>query len=412
MDSSTPRSDSPAVVSPAGTLEKLRYAVAYGADEVYFGGTRFNLRSQAGNLTAPEIAQGLDFCRDRGVKSIFLLNSFLHEGDVEDARRYVREIRHFRFDAVMVSDPGMLLLLREEGVGAPLHLSTQMSTLNHLAVKFWRDMGVERIVLAREVTLDEIRRIRGQTDARIEVFAHGALCISYSGRCLLSRYLAGRDANAGSCAHPCRWRYALVEEKRPGARLEIVEHGSGTEILSSRDLCLLERLPDYAEAGVDAFKIEGRMKSLYYAANTTRVYKHALRTCLEGGDYGALLPFWMEELELVSHRPYTADLFRGDGFEGGTPYIRKADFLGCWETPGGDVSEAYMHAFNPVFPGESVEAIFPIDGGTVKDGPYRVEEIREDEKSVAMAQPGKVYLIRFDKEIYPFAILRRRIDRQ
>ena len=402
----------PAIVSPGGTLEKLEAAVRFGADEVYFGGKTHNLRSQSGNLSLDEIGRACAFCRERGVKTIFLLNSFLHEKDIDGARACIDEVRSFPFDAYMVSDPGMLVLLRECGVETPVHLSTQMSTLNRLAARFWERQGVSRIVLAREVTLEEIRSIREHTEAELEVFVHGALCVSYSGRCLLSRFLSGRDANAGSCAHPCRWRYALVEEKRPGHHLEIIEHARGTEILSSKDLCLIERLPDYIKAGVDAFKIEGRMKSLYYAANVTRVYRQAVEVAASGGDYGALLPRWMEELELLSHRPYTADLwneFEGMKFEG-VPYIRSALFLGYALGQGRDGTEVRVKTHNPVRAGETIEAIYPPDGNAPGGGFFRVLEINEDEKSVAMAQPGRVYLFKLDKAVRPDAVFRKRAD--
>lgn len=400
----------PAIVAPAGTLEKLEAAVRFGADEVYFGGKTHNLRSQSGNLSLDEIDRACAFCRERGVKTTFLLNSFLHERDIDGARACIDGVRSLPIDAYMVSDPGMLMLLREAGVETPVHLSTQMSTLNHLAARFWERQGVSRIVLAREATLDEIRSIRGHTDVELEVFVHGALCVSYSGRCLLSRFLSGRNANTGACAHPCRWRYALVEEKRPGHHLEIIEHARGTEILSSKDLCLIERLPQYIEAGVDAFKIEGRMKSLYYAANVTRVYRHALEVAVGGGEYGAHLPRWKEELELVSHRPYTADLwneFEGMGFDG-VPYVRSAMFLGYAIGPGFSGTEAYVKTRNPVRAGETIEAIYPTRGGDLDGDFLRVADIRDDEKSVAMAQPGKVYLFKFDKAVRPDAAFRKR----
>lgn len=400
------------IAAPAGNLEKLRMAVAYGADEVYFGGRQLNLRSQAGNLATEDIAPGIKFSRENGVRTTFLLNSFLHEEDIKGAREYIAEISHLQFDAFMISDPGMLILLKEAGVQAPVHLSTQMSTLNHLAVKFWKDAGIERIVLGREATINEIRKIRSYTDAEIEIFCHGALCISYSGRCLLSRFLTGRDANLGSCTHPCRWRYSLVEEKRPGAHLEIIEHARGTEILSSKDLCLLGVLPEYIEAGVNVFKIEGRMKSLYYTAGTTRIYKHALQVYYGKKNYCDFMPFWLNELDLVSHRPYTHDLFNEfDNKQfGSIPYIKKALFLGYWHGEGLNENEALVKAFNPIYLNEEIEAIFPIVDNVIKDCSFRVVEIKDEEKSVDMAQPGRIYRLKFDKPVYRYAIFRRRIN--
>ncbi|TAL33264.1 MAG: U32 family peptidase [Spirochaetes bacterium] len=400
----------PLLVSPAGNLEKLKAAVRYGAHEVYFGGEGFNLRSQAGNIGQAEMEEACSFAHAHGARTVFLLNSFLHESDIPAAREYLRAVAAFPFDALMVSDPGMLMLVRDEGVSAPIHLSTQMSTLNHLAIKFWTGLGVTRIVLAREVTLEEVKRIREHTDAELEMFVHGALCVSYSGRCLLSRYMTGRDANRGSCAHPCRWRYTLTEESRPGEEFEIVEHERGTEILSSKDLCLIETLPDYVRAGVSAFKIEGRMKSLYYAANVTRVYRHALDTIAAGGDYAARLPFWRRELDLVSHRPYTADLFNefGKGGFDGVPYVNNAVFMAAWEGAGADTHTARMKAFNPVYAGDVLDAIYPVQDDRVHDGPLVVTEIHDGEKSVAMAEPAGVYRFSFNGPVREGCILRKR----
>ena len=413
MASSTDKIYKPEIVSPAGNLEKLKISVKYGADAIYFGGKEFNLRDQAGNFTFEEINEAMRVCKDAGVRTIFLMNSFLHEKDIEKAKEYIQQIIGFNFNAVMVSDPGMLMLLKDAGIKPDIHLSTQMSTLNRMSIKFWNDAGIKRIVLARETTLDEIKSIRGYTDAEIEIFAHGAVCVSYSGRCLLSRFLSGRDANQGSCSHPCRWNYALVEEKRAGNHLEIIEHAAGTEILSSKDLSLIEVLPDFVNAGVNAFKLEGRMKSLYYTANITRIYKHALQTIISKGDYGKFLPFYLDELDLVSHRPYTSDLFnefKNMEFSE-IPYIKKVLFLGYVLSKGKDETQAYVKTFNPVYINEDIDAIYPVTDSNIRDCKIKIKEIIDDNKneSVEMARPGQIYLIRFDKAIDNDAILRRRL---
>lgn len=411
MNSHTKKTSDIEIVSPAGNLEKLKIAVKYGADAVYFGGEGFNLRDKAANFSIDEIEEGVNYCRNNGVKSIFLLNSFLHENDIENAGRYIETIREQKFDAVMISDPGMLMLLREADISADIHLSTQMSTLNHLAVKFWTDIGIKRIVLARETGIDEIKKIRGHTDAEIEIFVHGALCISYSGRCLLSRYLSGRDANQGACSHPCRWKYALVEEKRPGSHMEIIEHANGTEILSSKDLCLISRLSDYIDAGVNAFKIEGRMKSLYYTANVTRIYKNAVQNITKGKDIRSHLEFYNQELDLVSHRPYTDDLFNEFDNLGFTDisYIKKVLFLGYKTDTGTDPYEAEVKVFNPMHLNEEIEAIFPIKNGEIADGKFRITEIIDNDEYVDMARPGKTCHLRFDKALGADAVFRRRL---
>ncbi len=398
------------IVSPAGNLEKLRFCVKFGADEVYFGGENFNLRVQADNFNDDDLHAAVSFCRENSVKTTFLMNAFLHEADVREAEKFAEKIKPYGFDAVMVSDPGMLMILRESGVSAEFHLSTQMNTLNRKAVKFWLDAGISRIVLARETTVDEIRMISESTGAEIEVFAHGALCVAYSGRCLLSRYLSGRDANMGDCAQPCRWRYSLMEEKRPGSYLDMIEHASGTEILSSKDLQLIDKLEEYIAAGVNAFKIEGRMKSLYHAANTTRIYRHAVQ--LAGTpDFKGMLDFWLSELDLISHRPYTSDLFNefsGLGYSG-VPYINRAVFLGYRYDGSDPEEEVLFKSFNPVNPGDIVDAIYPIEKDVIDDS-YRVVSITDSSGRITdMARPGTVCAVRFDKPVFKNAVFRKRI---
>ncbi|MCU0847901.1 MAG: U32 family peptidase [Spirochaetes bacterium] len=410
MDSSTGRKSRPEIVSPAGNPEKLKFAVRYGADAVYFGGDFHNLRVRADNFSIQEIRDAVKFCLESGVRTVFLLNSFLHENDISAAREYISLLDGIGFDALMVSDPGMMMLIRETGTSADLHLSTQMSTLNHLSIKFWNSIGFKRIVLARETTLDEIKMIRGETDAEIEVFVHGALCISYSGRCLMSRYLSGRDANMGDCSHPCRWKYSLVEKKRPGSYLDLIEHEDGTEIISSKDLCLIEKIRQYSKAGVDAFKIEGRMKSLYYTANVTRIYRHASMAATDG-EFMDNLPFWKEELDLVSHRPYTDDLFNEFGEMGftGTPYIKRSQFMGYKSSMGAGSSIEIMAA-NPIRIGDELDAIYPIKNKII-DGRCRVMEIIDrDGGSVNMARPAENYTVVFDEPVADDAIFRKRLS--
>lgn len=401
------------VLAPAGNLEKLQCAVNYGADAVYFGGEEFNLRDKAGNFPIEDIAKAINYCKENKVKPIFLLNSFLHENDIDAAKKYINKIKDFEFYAVVISDPGMLQLVKDANLNCRIHLSTQMSTLNHLSVKFWNSMGVDRIVLAREVNIEEIRKMREYTDIELEVFMHGALCISYSGRCLLSRYLSGRDANLGACSHPCRWKFALVEEKRPGHHMEFIEHASGTEILSSKDLCLLEKIPQYIDVGVNAFKLEGRMKSLYYAANLTRIYKHAVNTYINNqNNFSEYLDFWKQELDLISHRPYTDDLFNefdDMGFQK-IPYIKKVTFMGMYVSAAENENEAYIKAFNPIRINDELEAIFPLENNKIIDKKFIVKEIFENDKPDTMARPGRICKIRFDSKIEKNAIFRQRIN--
>ncbi|MBN1499117.1 MAG: U32 family peptidase [Spirochaetes bacterium] len=400
----------PEIVSPAGNLEKLKFAVTFGADSVFFGGGMFNLRDKAGNFSPEDISEAVEFCRTHDVKTTFLLNSFLHEKDIDAAEKYIKSIEHFDFHAVMISDPGMLQLVKNSNLKSRIYLSTQMSTLNRLSVKFWKNQGIDRIVLARETTLKEIESIRDFSDDEIEVFVHGALCISYSGRCLLSRFMSGRDANLGECSQPCRWKFSLMEEKRPGHHFEFIEHATGTEILSSKDLCLLRKIPDYINAGVNAFKLEGRMKSLYYVANVTRIYKNIVENIIAGNSLEDKFPFWESELDLISHRPYTDDLFNEFddlGFRG-VPYIKKVMFMGYADAvPQGN--EVKVKVFNPIHLNDRLEAIAPIKNNIINDTQLTVVKIFEDDTEDVLARPGRNCRIIFDKKVPENAIFRKRI---
>lgn len=401
----------PQIVSPAGNLEKLRFAVAYGADSVYFGADAFNLRVRSDNFSREDLERASSICRENDVSSVFLLNAFLHESDLEEMRGYLDSLKDLSFDAVMISDPGMLDLLEKAGWSCDIHLSTQVNTLNHMAARFWKRSGVKRLVLAREVKPDEIERIKGSTDIEIEVFVHGALCVAYSGRCLLSRYLSGRDANQGDCSQPCRWNYRLMEEKRPGQLLTIGEEPRGTAILASKDLCLIEHVERLATAGVDALKIEGRMKSLYHAANATRIYKDAA-VHAETDEFPRRLPFWRKELEAISHRPYTDDLFDEFSQRGYEPitYIHETLYLGHVVEEGTTALQAEVHVANPIFRGESVEVVYPIDGSP-KDGCLTIEAILgADGEPTDMALPRTTALLRFNAPVHRYGIFRRRLE--
>lgn len=410
MASLTDKNFKTEIVSPAGSLEKLRFAVLYGADTVYFGGDEFNLRIKAGNFSHDDIMEGIAFCKSHGVKTVFLINSFIHENDIEPLKKYINDIKQYTFDAIMVSDPSVMILLREAGIDSELHLSTQMSVLNHVTLNFWKGIGFKRIVLGRETTLEEIKKIRSESDVEIEIFAHGALCVAYSGRCLLSRYLTGRDANQGDCSQPCRWNYSLVEKKRPGYYMDIIESERGTEIMSSKDLCLIEKIEDYIDAGVNAFKLEGRMKSLYHAANTTRIYKDALRSA-GTESFVKKLPFYIEELDLISHRPYTSDLFNEfdkAGFRD-IPYVKKA-LLAGYKISDTEKDMVILKTFNPIYKGDMLDVLYPIIDGKISDHKATVTEIFDMENNqLEMARPGENVIIKFDARVGDNSILRRRL---
>lgn len=273
----------PELLAPAGNMEKLVTAIQYGADALYLAGKRFGLRAKAGNFDPPTMAAAIAYARARGVKTYVTINIIAHNADLAELDDYLRELADLSPDGLIVADPGVLVQARELAPQLAIHLSTQANVTNYAAARFWLEQGAARLNLARELSLAEIAEIRAQVSGELEVFVHGALCISYSGRCMLSSYMTGRDANQGNCAHPCRYSYALVEEKRPGQYFPVEEDERGTYIFNAKDLCLLEKLPMLVAAGVNALKIEGRMKSIFYVGGVVRVYRAAL-------DYLAGLP--------------------------------------------------------------------------------------------------------------------------
>ncbi|MHB1653437.1 MAG: peptidase U32 family protein [Desulfitobacteriaceae bacterium] len=316
-------------------MEKLKYALAYGADAVYLGGSAFGLRAYAGNFTLPELAEAVAWAHGMGRKVYVTVNIFAHEGDFSELPPYLVKLAELQVDAAIVSDPGVIALAREIAPSLPLHLSTQANSTNSHSIHFWLKQGIERVVLARELTLEELLQIRPRIDGGLEMFIHGAMCMSYSGRCLLSNYLTGRDANRGECAQPCRWGYGLVEEKRPGQTFPIEEDERGTYIFNSHDLCLLPHLPLLKPLYMDSYKIEGRMKSVHYVASSVKVYREAIDTLWDEGEkiFKERLPGWLEEMDKVSHRDYSAGfLFGKPGAQAhnleSSHYVREYDFVG------------------------------------------------------------------------------------
>jgi len=352
----------PELLAPAGNLEKLEAALRYGADAVYLGVERFSLRSQAGNLALQDLTRACEQAHAADRRVYLTLNAFLRPGEEEDCRQLLTGLRSLPLDAYIVADPGMLSLVRAVDPDRELHLSTQANTCNAAAAHFWQSVGVKRLNLARELTLDEIRAIRSATQVELEVFVHGAMCVAYSGRCLLSAALAGRSANQGECAQSCRWEYTVQEAMRPGEFHPIEEDERGTYLFNSYDLCLIEYLPQLIEAGVNSLKIEGRMKSSYYVAAVTRVYRAALDAYRSNPSGYRCDPQWRMELEKVSHRPY------GTGFLFGTEsalvhpqdsgYRRSTDFVGVVVDDGG-VDGWLVEGRNRFTSGERLELIGP-----------------------------------------------------
>jgi putative protease len=397
----------PELLAPAGDLEKLETALLYGADAVYVGGERYGLRAMAGNFTLAELARARELTKMRGKRIYLALNAYLRPGEIEPFAAYLEELRPLAMDAYIVSDPGVFAMVRKIDRVRPIHLSTQANITNAQAVQFWGKAGVRRFNLARELTLKEIRAIRAATEMELEIFVHGALCVAYSGRCLLSAALTGRSANQGACTHPCRWRYSLVEETRPGEYFPVEEDSRGTYLMNSRDLCLVEHLPELMKARVDSLKIEGRMKSLHYVAAVTRVYRAALDQYLADPDGYRLNPFWREELDKVSHRPYD----RGFLFGGMDPlvhprdsfYRRTHDFVGVVREVRKD-GRGVVEGRNRFFPGETLELIGP----RMRQVALRVGELRSEQGAVMnAAQPNSRIILALPAGAQAGDLLRR-----
>lgn len=312
----------PELLIPAGSLEVLKTAVNFGADAVYIGGEAFGLRAKAKNFDPEEMAEGISYARKRGVKVYVTANILAHNDDLEDASDYFLQLKNLKTkdgepaapDALIISDPGLFMIAKRVCLEMELHISTQANSTNYETWLFWWNLGAKRVVSARELSLKEIRQIREHipSDMEIESFVHGAMCISYSGRCLLSNYFTGRDANQGACTHPCRWKYAVMEESRPGEYMPVYENERGTFIFNSKDLCMLEHIPDLLAAGVDSFKIEGRMKTALYVATVARTYRKAIDDCLESEEkYRANIEWYKEEIAKCTYRQFTTGFYYG-----------------------------------------------------------------------------------------------------
>ncbi len=358
------KTEKPELLAPAGTLEKLKYAVQYGADAVYIAGKKYGLRAFAGNFDSAEMAEGIAFAHARGVKVYVTINVFAHNADFVGLEDYLRELLELKVDAIIVSDPGVIRIARLTVPDLPVHISTQANSTNWSTVQFWKDMGAERIVLARELTLPEIQEIHDKVDVELETFVHGAMCISYSGRCLLSNYMTERDSNQGQCAQACRWNYNLVEEKRPNEFYPIQEDERGTYVFNSQDLCLLQHLPELIETGICSLKIEGRMKSAYYVASIIRAYRNMIDAYYGDAAISGDIQFWMDELQKVSHRPYTTGFYFGKPENGAltlesSQYIRPYDFIGTVQGYDAQTGMATIEQRNNFRVGDVVEFFSP-----------------------------------------------------
>lgn len=354
------------LLAPAGDLQKLKIAVLYGADAVYLGGEAFGLRKRSKNFTIDQIAEGVKFAHERGVKVYVTLNIIPHNEDFQGLEEYVQELVDIDIDAVLVADPGMFMRIKEIAPNLEIHISTQASVTNKDTVMFWYNLGAKRIVLARELTLDEIKKITEDLpeDLTIETFAHGAMCMSYSGRCLISNYMLGRDANRGDCAHPCRFKYNLVEETRPGEFFPVYEDDGGTFIMNSKDLCMIQNIPEMIEAGINSLKIEGRVKGIYYVATVLRSYRMALDEYYKDSENYKFDEKYLEEIKKASYRDFTTGFFFGKPKDDAqvyatNSYIRGYDFLGMVLDYDEETQMATIEQRNRMFVGDEIEVFGP-----------------------------------------------------
>ncbi|MGI6629243.1 MAG: peptidase U32 family protein [Bacillota bacterium] len=401
----------PELLAPAGNLEKLYMGVIFGADAVYLGGKSFGLRAGAGNFSNEEMAEGIKFAHDRGVKVYVTVNIFAHNDDLRGLSFYLETLKDLQADAIIVSDPGIFRLAQKTVPDLPVHISTQANNTNWSTALFWQEMGAKRIVLARELSLREIEEIHKRTEIELEAFVHGAMCISYSGRCLLSNYLTGRNANKGDCAQPCRWSYQLVEEKRPGEYFPVLEDERGSYVFNSKDLCLAEHVPDLIKAGVTSFKIEGRMKSSYYLATVVKVYREIIDTYSQDPKHFSFKKQWLEELGKVSHRHYTTGFaFKKPGAEDHryhtSSYARSYDFIGIVKEYLPNTGEMRVEQRNHMSVGDRIEIVPP-------QGPFiswRINEMKNEEGEAIEHAPHprqEVIMPAPAGGVPPYSLLRR-----
>ena len=403
----------PELLAPAGNMEKLKIALHYGADALYLGGHSFGLRNKAENFSLEEMGEALELCHRRGVKVYLTVNSYPRNERLEDLAAYLKSVAPLPFDAYIVADPGVVDLVGELSPQREIHLSTQANTINWRSARFWQRQGIRRINLAREMSLDNIREtVAAVPGMEFEVFTHGALCISYSGRCLISSMLTGRDANQGECTHPCRWNYRLVEEQRPGEYFPVLEDEDGTFIFNSRDLCLLEHIPALVQSGVASLKIEGRMKGINYVASVLRVYRQALDEYLADPAGWRCRPEWMEELAKMSHRGYTTGFLFGEpravGQEYESAYIRSHEFVGVVQghLPDG---RAVVAARNRISAGDRLEVIGP----SMRSDVFTVDALTllsPEQGETDVVHPNQTFAVGLPFEVEPFDLIRREKD--
>jgi len=396
------------LLSPAGDMERLKMAVLYGADAVYLAGTDFGMRSFAGNFTPEELPKAVEFAHNHGVKVHVTVNTMPRNEEIAQLPPYLEQLQDADVDALIVADMGAFTLAGKYAPKCQRHISTQQSIANYECAKAWYDLGATRVVLARELNLEEIRTIREKTpkELEIETFGHGAMCVSYSGRCLLSNYMTGRDSNRGACAQPCRYQYALVEEKRPGEYFPVYEDEKGTYILNSRDMCMIDHLKDLQDAGVDCIKIEGRAKSAYYAAIVTGAYRHCIDDVFAGRDID---PVWRDEVDHVSHRIYSTGFYFGQPgqYTENSRYIRQWQVCAIVESCD-ETGLALCSLRNKFSAGDALELVGP----DTRPFAFTVPEMQDLEGNLLTEPrtPESRFFLQLPKQVPAFSILRHSVD--
>ncbi len=401
----------PELLIPASSLEVLKVAVMFGADAVYIGGEAFGLRAKAKNFPPEDMRQGVLFAHEHGVKVYVTANILAHNADLDGVRAYFKELKQMNIDAVIISDPAVFMIAKEELPETDIHISTQANNTNYGTFRFWYGLGAKRVVTARELSLEEIKEIRSEIpdDMEIETFIHGAMCISYSGRCLLSSFMAGRDANRGACTHPCRWKYAVMEESRPGEYMPVYENERGTYIFNSKDLCMIEHIGELMESGIDSYKIEGRMKTALYVATVARTYRMAIDDWQKDPQYyKSRIPYYKAEIAKCTYRQYTTGFFFGKPDEttqiyDSNTYIKEYTYLGI---VGDEKDGCYrIEQRNKFSVGETIEVMKP-NGENIE---AEVLEILDEEgnRMESAPHPKQVLYINLGIRLEKYDILRR-----
>lgn len=403
----------PELLIPASSLEVLKTAVIFGADAVYIGGEAFGLRAKAKNFTKEDMQEGIDFAHKHGVKVYVTANILAHNHDLEGVEVYFKELQVMKPDALIIADPGVFAIAKSVCPEIERHISTQANNTNYATYRFWYEQGAKRVVSARELSLAEIREIRDKIpeDMEIETFVHGAMCISYSGRCLLSNYFTGRDANRGACTHPCRWKYSVVEETRPGEYMPVYENERGTFIFNSKDLCMIEHIPELLDAGIDSLKVEGRMKTALYVATVARTYRRAIDDYQKDPElYRKNLPWYREQISNCTYRQFTTGFFFGRPDEhtqiyDSNTYVKEYTYLGIV----GEKNARGLYRIeqrNKFFVGETIEVMKP-DGRNLE---VRVKCITDEEgqEQESAPHPKQVLYIDLGIEMEQYDILRRK----